>query len=304
MIQFLICLFLISEAHKGDAASDAALVKGVKDTLDVCSDIVEAVGDFLSIFETEERRRDSLGVRVVKKLKVCRQLVELVDAFRKNPAKFDPPTSSPTKGVPTSSPTKGVPPTSSPTKVVPRTSSPTSSPTKRVPPMEIGTIGLRSNEVQFLNEQLRSVSKKLGGTLMVASDDGDEASVFHRKCDDQGPTVVVVESTNGAVFGGYTDLTWKGFGYGSSKNTFLFRLRPTTSKLILKPGKGAIYRNPDNGPHFGSYDLYIGSEATDGINSFTSLEHYGKQDTPSNFLNDGLKDFVVKDYVVIEAIKI
>jgi len=285
MIQFLICLFLISEAHKGDAASDAALVKGVKDTLDVCSDIVEAVGDFLSIFETEERRRDSLGVRVVKKLKVCRQLVELVDAFRKNPAKFDPPTSSPTKGVP-----------------------PTSSPTKGVSPTKLGLINLQLSEVQWLDEQLRSISKKLGETVYIASSDGDDASVFHKKSDDQGPTVVVVQSTTGAVFGGYTDLSWKGKGRGKSFNVFLFRIRPTALKLPqrFKPSydENAVMRDPRDGPVFGTKDLVIKNQALRVDTSSTKLDIYGIKGISRHFLNMGTEKFQVRDYVVIKAIKI
>ena len=29
------------------------------------------------------------------------------------------------------------------------------------------------------------------------------ADVYHRLCDDQGPTMTVVQATNGRVFGGY-----------------------------------------------------------------------------------------------------
>ena len=41
-----------------------------------------------------------------------------------------------------------------------------------------------------------------------ASDDGWKGEDFHRKCDDVGPTVTLVEcGTN--VFGGHTDQSWK-----------------------------------------------------------------------------------------------
>jgi len=258
MIQFLICLFLISEAQKGDAA----LVAGVRDSLEVCSDIVEAVGDFLSIFETEDRRRaDSLGVRVSKKLTVCRRLVELVDTFRQN----------------------------------------------YFSPMKRGRIALRLNEAQFLDAQLKSVSMKLGKTLYIASEDGDNGVVFHKKCDDQGPTVAIIESTTGAVFGGYTDATWKGNGWAKSTKAFLFRLRPTTMKFPLKRGKEskAIYRDRRKGPIFGAVDLNIDFNALTKSNSYNTGGNTYKFPTyPQYMLNDGTKFFKVKDYFVVKAIKI
>jgi len=163
MLQFLVCLLLTLEAQK----TDAALVKSVKTTLDLCSDIVEAVGDFLSIFETDDRRRmDNLGHAVTKKLKTCRSIIELVDGFRKN----------------------------------------------TVPSKPRGPIALQRDETRFLSNMLKGASKKLGKTLYVASKMGQSSSVFHSKCDNQGPTVVIVLSTTGAVFGGYTDMNWRHAG--------------------------------------------------------------------------------------------
>jgi len=258
MLQFLICLFLISEAQK----NDAALVKGVKDTLNVCSDIVEAVGDFLSIFETEERRRaDSLGVKVSKKLKVCRQLVELVDAFGKSDFSS----------------------------------------------MKRGHIALQLNEARFLDAQLKSVvSRKLGETLYIASKDGDSSSVFHKKCDNKGATVVIIQSTNGAVFGGYTGNNWYSSGYRKSIKGFLFRLRPTTTMYPIKSGKEsyAIYNHPSTGPRFGAgADLFISNNALSNTKSYTNAGNTYKFPSYPNYqLNDGTKHFQVKDYVVIKAI--
>jgi len=257
MLQFLLSLFLIAEAQK----SDAALVQSVKNTLDICTDVVEAVGDFLSIFE-KERRRDSLGQLVTKKLKVCRQLIELVDAFRMN----------------------------------------------HFSPMKRGDIALKLNEARFLDTQLKSVSKKLGEMLYVASRDGDSASVFHSKCDNQGPTVVIVKTTENVVFGGYTDANWKSKGWVASSTSFLFRLRPATAKYPLKSSlrSKAIYASSSYGPAFGSgFDLLIVNKAMTSTSSFTKGN--GAYQFPgtgvSYQLNDGSLNFKVKDYVVMKAVK-
>ena len=38
--------------------------------------------------------------------------------------------------------------------------------------------------------------------------DGWDASDFHRMCDGKGATVTVVKSSDGYIFGGYTDVAW------------------------------------------------------------------------------------------------
>lgn len=45
--------------------------------------------------------------------------------------------------------------------------------------------------------------------------DGWSSSKFHSLCDGMGPTLVLMESRNGCVFGGYTNLSWGGSGGAS-----------------------------------------------------------------------------------------
>ena len=245
---------------------DDALVKSVENTLRECSDIVEAVGDFLSVLERQDdtRRRDekdSLTVGVTKKLKTCGKVIEAVDAFRKN----------------------------------------------SFTPYSRGHINLRLSEVGFINSELKLVSKKMGETLFIASKDGDTAAKFHSACDGKGPTIVIVETTTGNVFGGYTDLSWSSANaYAKSTKTFLFRLRPTTKRYDYKSGREgyAIYRGKNYGPTFGGgHDIYIVSSALSSTSSYTNGGHsYTFPSYPNYQLNDGVKNFKVKDYVVVKAI--
>jgi len=247
---------------------DEALVKAVENTLGECSDIVEAVGDFLAVFETEDdnRRRDekdeSLAEGVAKKLKTCGKVIEAVDTFRE----------------------------------------------KRFFPFSRGHIKLQWSELRFLNQELKSVSKKISETLFIASKDGDAASKFHGACDKKGPTIVIVETTTGNVFGGYTDLSWgtSSGAYVKSSNTFLFRLRPTTKRYDIKEGREgyAIYTNSGYGPTFGGgHDFYIVSSALSSTSSYTNGGHsYVFPSYPNYQLNDGKKNFKVKDYVVVQVV--
>ena len=59
------------------------------------------------------------------------------------------------------------------------------------------------------------------------SEDGFTADVFHKKCDNKGPTLVVVKSEHSKIFGGFTDIEWKSDGDHKSGNgnSFVFSLR-------------------------------------------------------------------------------
>ena len=77
-MQFAFGLFFILGLSKGDGISDDALVKGIENTLDDCTDIVNAVGDFLHLLEEDDTRRrgeknDSIAAGVTKKLKLAQQ---------------------------------------------------------------------------------------------------------------------------------------------------------------------------------------------------------------------------------------
>jgi len=275
MMQFVLWLFLISEASKKNSSSqlvknlvDDALVAAVEDTLGECSDIVETVGDFVAIFEPEGdiRRRyeeESLAVGVTKKLKTCGAILEAANTFR----------------------------------------------LYNFFVLSKGHIALRWDEVRFLNQELKRASKEMGETLFVASKDGDTAKQFHSACDAKGPTVVIIETTTGNVFGGYTDVAWSSANSAaSSSNAFLFRLRPSMQRYDIKEGKkgNAIYRGKNYGPTFGSgggHDIHIASSALSSTSSYTNGGHsYNFPSVPNYQLNDGVKNFKVKDYVVILAI--
>jgi len=243
--------------------TDQDMLKDVKNTLSECSDIVEAVGDFLSIFEKDERRRASdLGNMVVKKLKTCSNIIEAVNAFRQN----------------------------------------------HFSPMKRGAIGLKLDEARYLDNILKDANMKMGKTLYVATKDGDTAAQFHKLCDDQGATVVIVLTTTGTMFGGYSSHEWGGgTSWHTSKTNFLFRLRPVMMKYTVKSSRTnyAIYTNPSYGPTFGGgHDLYIANKALSSGSSTKGGHTYNFPSNPSYQLNDGALQFTVKEYVVLQAVKL
>jgi len=172
--------------------------------------------------------------------------------------------------------------------------------------MKKGLIDLDFDEARFLSKSLKAVNKKLGKTLYVASKDGGQASKFRSACANQGPTVVIVQSTTGSVFGGYTDVNWGSNGWQQSTKSFLFRLRPTTTKYAIQVAKSAVYLASNYGPTFGrGHDLYIADKALSNSKSFTNGGHsYSFPSKPNYQLNDGSSKFQVTDYVVLKAISL
>jgi len=256
-------------AASDEAIDDDILVEGLENTLAECSDILEAVGDFLTIFETPDdtRRREeedeSLSVEVTEKLGTCRAIIEAVTSFRH---------------------------------------------IQWYQTKSWGHITLQWEELHWLKKELAFSSKSIGMTpLFVASEDGDAATKFHSACDGKGPTVVIVESTNGNVFGGYSDLSWTSSStYVRSSNSFLFRLRPNMQRYNVKAGSTghALFHRSDYGPTFGGGpDLYIVNSALSSTSSYTNGGNsYVFPSYPNYELNDGTKNFQVKDYVALQAI--
>jgi hypothetical protein len=108
-----------------------------------------------------------------------------------------------------------------------------------------------------------------------ASQDGFEAAKFHSKCDKKLNTLIIVKSTSGNVFGGYTEQSWSGIGFKLDWNSFIFSLinrfnKPLKMKWSQNQG---IDCSKEIGPVFGSgegsaeksFDLYLADKFNTNI---------------------------------------
>ena len=99
--------------------------------------------------------------------------------------------------------------------------------------------------------------------LYKKSRDGNSYKTFHQSCDNKGPTLTLIKSSEGFIIGGYTPLNWDtNSSWKSDNETFLFSL---TKEKIFKKRKlndYSIYCGKDVGPWF----PYIG------------FRDYGKKD--------------------------
>jgi len=162
-------------------------------------------------------------------------------------------------------------------------------------------IQLTLSELSWLNKELPG-NYKMGGLLFDTTKDGDAASTFHSRCDGEGPTVTIVETTLGVMFGGFTDQSWSSSsGYRTDADAFVFRLRPSKLKSKVTSPTYAIRTDRSYGPWFGGVSFIIFSGCRTKAISYVSTSHYTY--ISPDFLNDGHYDFRVQEYAVVQAVQ-
>lgn len=132
---------------------------------------------------------------------------------------------------------------------------------------------------------VRSKSLQLT-TLFNTGDSGwNNISAFHSSCDNKGPTIVLIRSSDGKSYGGYTSVSWdKNASYQQDQQAFLFRICPEPgheSRQQLRTEKFQISANlhraqyscTSYGPTFGAgHDLLTFTSS--GISISTSPNSY------------------------------
>ena len=89
------------------------------------------------------------------------------------------------------------------------------------------------------------------------SKDGTTSKIFHNKCDNQGPTIILFKNEKGNIFGGYCPISWNSKGvWESVPEAFIFTL---TNIYNIEPTKFnrandqyGIYFGSNYGPWFGN----------------------------------------------------
>ena len=151
--------------------------------------------------------------------------------------------------------------------------------------------------------------------LYRGTKDGPDSSIFHNKCDDQGPTITLYKNDKDNIFGGYCPVSWKsGTGeYINAPKTFLFTLtniyNTEPKKFETQNTQYEITYNTDLGPSFGAgKDLLINKNyANDGGYSnfpktFKDISRKGKSIFTGNLKND-IDNFRLKEIEVFKLSK-
>ena len=127
------------------------------------------------------------------------------------------------------------------------------------------------NESERGNEFLEKLYEWIGCNKMEllyrGTRDGSRSDVFHNKCDNKGPTIILCKNEKDNIFGGYSSISWTtNTGYKSANGSFLFTLTnihntPPTKFPNTQNENCAVYHNSGYGPTFGNgHDLYISDD--------------------------------------------
>lgn len=144
--------------------------------------------------------------------------------------------------------------------------------------------------------------------------DGFGGRDFHNRCDGHGNTLMVIEDTEGNIFGGYTPVEWespKGHCHKSdeSAKSFLFTLKnphkspPRRFTLKTEEKRRAINCFPWRGPGFGhGCDLFVSHNCNSNDDSVSSLGQTYTNDTKidGRIFFTGSHNFRVKEIEVFE----
>ena len=93
----------------------------------------------------------------------------------------------------------------------------------------------------------------------------DDAASFHRCCDGKGPTITIIQRSDGLCYGGYASQSWTSAGaWVQDFDAFLFRFHKDAQQMHTKPEKfksngsgNALRCTASYGPIFGyNYDLF------------------------------------------------
>ena len=157
-------------------------------------------------------------------------------------------------------------------------------------------------ELEMITRKInKSNNRIILNLLYKATSDSDSAAAFHEKCDKAESSLVLVETTEGLRFGGFTSKNWRGERIDKKdENAFVFSLDKMKTYGILED-ENAIGCYPDFGP------IFLGCQIRIYDNAFekggTTFEGGLNYDTEEDYeLNGGKRIFGVKDIEVYEVI--
>ncbi|XP_060585145.1 interferon-induced protein 44-like [Ruditapes philippinarum] len=151
-------------------------------------------------------------------------------------------------------------------------------------------------------EQWIGTGPKTFTLLYAITRDGCNATTFHQKCDNQGPTVTVLYNQQGSVYGGYAPVSWNSTNqYINNTSAFLYQLRfsgnEKTTKFPIKSShyQYALYFHPSYGPTFGyghdlnTFTITVNSSGTYfALNGGLSIGNtYDNKGLTANDINNG-----------------
>jgi len=116
--------------------------------------------------------------------------------------------------------------------------------------------------------------------LYKATWDGFSGKDFHRLCDNKGPTLTLIRSQEGYLFGGFSVESWDSTSYGKHHSQgFIFTLTnphniPPTVYQRNPEKRESIYCVARHGPSFGIGDIRVADKSNHNFDSCTKFGPY------------------------------
>ena len=112
-------------------------------------------------------------------------------------------------------------------------------------------------EDEYLNKIYEWTGGKNMELLYRGTRDGMSGEAFHNKCNNKGPTISIIKSDKGYIFGGYTSINWATYGgYREAPDSFIFTLKNmyeiSPTKFKNSKSTYSICDGSDYGPYFGN----------------------------------------------------
>lgn len=154
----------------------------------------------------------------------------------------------------------------------------------------------KASDISMLRKWVAEKAKPNFKLLYRGSKDGFTANAFHTKCNNKGPTVVLIRSNYGKIFGAFTDKDWHSSNaYANTSNSFLFSI-DKKGKYPLKAGNEstAQYCYSTYGPTFGGgHDFYICDNCNTANSNYSNFPYsYNCPD----YVNNGSSNYLAGAY--------
>ena len=163
------------------------------------------------------------------------------------------------------------------------------------PKFNINSNIINLKDILFIINRIKEIHPKLHNINLLlvyrASEDGDRAKDFHKKCDKIGPNIVIIKTRKGNIFGGFTFKNWEHMprdidesrpNLGSaSRDSKAFGFNVNNQKIYNneKPNEFAIWCNKNYGPTFKNnlFQIFDNCLKKGGYCSVKNNSHFGGQ---------------------------
>ena len=173
----------------------------------------------------------------------------------------------------------------------------------------------KNEDISFINEKLqKKFNSNINYNLIYrATIDGSKTDNFNEKCNGKNNQLIILQTTKGLIFGGYTERGFQNTKEGKIKDDSVFLFSLDNKKIYdIKKGSYAMYEHSEKkfGIFFGKCDgnnpIFLGSQNCDMLlyKSYTCLKTNEEYEFMFDYeLNGGEKKFQLEEIEVFQINK-